>query len=150
MNNQLSNHGVVIGSDHRAIPYSCVHPDVVLLRPGDLLNGSQAGRETRLYIFGIDPPLNGPSIQFDILLFECKLFSLGNENHLFNKVNSCDHFCDRVLNLDAGVHLHEGEIVLVIQQELYGSCRVVIHRFCNTNGCISHFLTECFIQGGRG
>jgi hypothetical protein len=48
--------------------------------------------------------------QRNILLFKAQFFSSRNFYLLFYQVNICNHFCDRMLYLQPGIHFQKIEI----------------------------------------
>jgi hypothetical protein len=51
-----------------------------------------------------------------------------------DQVESCDHFGNRVLHLDPGVHLDEIEILMFIDQELNGAGIGIVDAACQAEG----------------
>ena len=47
-----------------------------------------------------------------------------------------------MLNLNTGVHLHEIEVPVFINQKLNGSNAFVIHSFCRSYRSVAHFITK--------
>ena len=60
-----------------------------------------------------------------------------NANLPFNKINACDDFSNRMLDLQASVHFKKEEIS-VLENEFHGSCVVIANRFCGLNCCSTH------------
>ena len=82
-----------------------------------------AGRryEVPIRIFRVDPAFEGVSDKRDITLRIAQWLPGGNANLLLYQVEPGDHFGDRVFHLDAGVHLHEIEIELLVDEEFDGA-----------------------------
>src|SRR5258708_19107368 len=80
---------------------------------GDL---SRRGRKA-IRILGVDAALEGVAAQHDVLLAKAQLLPGGDADLLLHQIDPGDHFRDRVLDLDARIHLDEIEL-LVLEQEL--------------------------------
>ena len=55
----------------------------------------------------------------DVVLRDRQRLAGGDPDLLLDQVELGDHLADRVLDLDAGVHLHEAEVAVVVEQELH-------------------------------
>ena len=69
------------------------------------------GRKSRAGILGVDARLDGVPGQRDVVLRERQLLPRGDPHLQLDQVDAGDHLGDRVLDLQAGVHLHEEELV---------------------------------------
>src|SRR5450759_6020952 len=75
-------------------------------------------------IFGIDAALDGVPSQLDVLLPKTQLVAGGYTDLFLHNIYPGDNFGDRMLNLNAGVHLDEVEL-LVFEQEFKRACAAV-------------------------
>src|SRR5690606_33006144 len=78
-------------------------------------NAPGTGRELE-GIFGVDAALDGMAPERDIALAQREFLAGGNQYLLLHQVNTGDHFSDRVLNLDTGVHFNEKELAVFVQE----------------------------------
>ena len=74
--------------------------------------------EPARHVLGVDPALDRVPGQPDRALLHRQRLPGGHLDLLPDQVHSGDHLGDRVLDLDPGVHLHEPEPAVVVQQEL--------------------------------
>ena len=80
----------------------------------------RVGYELAKRIFCIDPHLDRMSFPFDVLLGEAQLETGRDSNLLFHQVDAGHRLCDRMLDLQPGVHLEEVELA-VAEDELHGA-----------------------------
>ena len=66
-------------------------------------------QEAALRILGVQPRLDGVAGQRDLLLGERQRFTRRDSDLPLDQIEPGDHFGDRMLHLQAGVHLHEIE-----------------------------------------
>ena len=87
----------------------------------------------------------------DLLLGEGELLARRNADLLLDQVNAGHHLSHRMLHLDAGVHLNEVEVPVLVQYKLNGAGTVITSGLCRQHRCLSHLLPEFRGQGtGRG
>ena len=68
---------------------------------------------------------------------------------LLDEIDAGHHFGDRMFDLDAGVHFHEEEVVVLIEQELDGADIPVVHGFDSFDGDAADGSTEFLVDGRR-
>ena len=69
------------------------------------------------------------------------------------KVNACDGLCDRVFHLYTGVHFHEIELAVFINEELDSACIPITADLSGCTSGFTHFRTKLLIHKacrGRG
>ncbi len=79
-----------------------------MIRPG-------AGGEG-LRVLGVDPALDGVAVEADVLLCEAERSAGGDPDHLAHQIDAADHLGHRMLDLQAGVHLDEVELAVLVQE----------------------------------
>ena len=80
-------------------------------------------------ILGVNPALDGVAAPRDIVLVEAQRLAPGDADHLPHQVDAGDHLGHRVLDLDAGVHLDEGELAGGVVAEIFhGAGAAITHR----------------------
>ncbi len=127
-----------------------VHPDP--WPPGEKqgFHLADGGPEALLRILGVDAHLYGVPPHLHLLLLEPKLLPHGDPELGLNQVNAGDHLGHGVLHLDAGVHLYEVEVPLLIHQELQSARGHVPHVPGKPGGCLGNGLPGFPRQGARG
>jgi hypothetical protein len=82
------------------------------------MNGIDETRRRRegLGILGIDPALDGMAGEGDVLLREGQVGAGSNADLLLDQVEAGDHLGDRMLDLEARVHLDEVELATLVQE----------------------------------
>ena len=81
----------------------------------------RAGLEVAVRVLGVDPALDGVAAQVLAVALEGERLARGDADLLLHQVEAGDHLGDRVLDLDARVHLHEVERPVRVEQELDGA-----------------------------
>ncbi len=74
----------------------------------------------------------------------------GDEQLQLDEVEPGDHLGDRVLDLQAGVHLEEGERAVRGQEQLDGAGAAVVHRLGRLDGGGAHHRADLRGDGGGG
>ena len=74
---------------------------------------------------------------------------IGKADLLLNDIDTGHHFGDRVLHLDAGVHFHEEEVVILVEHELDGADVPIMYCFDDFDGNAADFPAEFLVDGGR-
>ena len=67
-------------------------------------------------MFRVDPALDGVALDPDVLLLHRERRPGGDADLLVNQVDAGDHLGDRMLHLDAGVHLDEIELAVLVEE----------------------------------
>ena len=104
------------------------------------------GHEIARWIFGIDAGFDRPAIEFDVGLLEAEGFAIGRADHLLNEIDAGDEFRDRMLDLQAGVHLQKEKALVLACDELDRAGRIVIHGLSERHCLLAHFLPRGFIE----
>ena len=100
-------------------------------------------------MLSIDPALDGMTDEHHVFLAERQLLSVSYANLFTYKINARDHLCDRVLDLQARVHLDEIEVSVFIK-ELHRA-RAQIADLCDGLGDDrADLFTLRLVQGRRG
>jgi hypothetical protein len=75
-------------------------------------------QEVAIRVLGIEPALDRPAVQPDVVLRKRQLLAGGDADHLLDEVDAGDQLGDRMLHLQAGVHFQEVEIAVLVDDEL--------------------------------
>ena len=93
--------------------------------------------------FGRNAALDGVPVEAHVFLRERQPFAAGHANLLLHEIQARDHLGDRMLHLDAGVHLEEEEILpVLVVDELHGAGILVL----DLPGDLVPGLTDAFPQ----
>jgi hypothetical protein len=103
-----------------------------------------------LGVFGVDAEFHGEAPVADVLLLVLQGQAVGDADLLLDDVDAGDVLGDRVLHLEAGVHLHEVELVVMVQQELHRAGVLVAHRLGGAHRQLADVFALGFGQLGRG
>ena len=104
------------------------------------------GQETRLRHLRIQARFNRMAMTLDLRLLERQRLAGGHAQLPLNQVDSGDHLSDRVLDLDAGVHLDEVELARLIEQELHGARAAVT---CGPRHLAGRLQQRLALPGGK-
>src|SRR5438874_13646996 len=117
--------------------------------PAGDLSGRRA--EVRGRVFGVDATFDRTAPLDDVLLFKPQRLPGGDTNLLPDQVDAGDQLRDRVLDLDAGVHLDEIELVVRVEQEFAGAGAVVLGRIDQLDGRGTDRVADLGrqVRGGR-
>ena len=106
-----------------------------------------AARTKALFgIFGVDAALNDVAVREDAVLRARETRAGGDADLPLHDVQTRHHLGDAVLHLQARVHLHKVEIVIVIKQKFHGTGVDVVYRLCRLDRCHHHPLARFFVQ----
>ena len=103
---QLGDHRVVEHGDLGALDHARVDAHAAFLRRrAEGLQPPDGGCEIALRPLCIDPRLDGPAVEADILLAEGERLARRHAQHLLHEVEAGHHLGHRMFDLEAGVHL---------------------------------------------
>src|SRR5262249_22643279 len=105
--------------------------------------------EVVIRIFGVDAAFDRGPAHRDIALLQTELLSIGYKQLLLHQINSRDHFSDRMLDLEPGVHFKEVKVTILVDQKFDGSRVEVICRPNNLQCCLTHALPQVWRHDRR-
>ncbi len=144
---QLGDHRIVEHADLAAFhDAGVVADDIRLRRRAPAHQAARRGQETTQRVFGIDAGLDGPAAQLHLRLRDGQLFICCNADHLLDQVDAGDQLGDRMLHLQAGIHLQEIEAAVRADDELHRAGTVVIHRLGQGDGLLAHRLARLLVE----
>jgi len=74
---------------------------------------------------------------------------VGEPDLLLDEIDPCHHFGDRMFYLDACVHFHEEEVMVLVEEELDGADIPVMHSLDGFDGNAANFPPELLVDGRR-
>ena len=147
---QLGDHGVVEHGDLAALIDAGVHADMRVLRRRAVVGQpAGGGQEVAEGVLRIDAGLDGPAVQVDIVLLQRQLLARRDADHQFHQIEAGDQLGDRMLHLEAGVHLQEVEVALRVHDELDRAGGLVVHGAGQGHGLLAHRLAGGGVEEGR-
>ena len=151
MGDQLGDHRVVVHGHFAAFLDAGVHAHVGRLQRRAVADEPTDGRqEVAERILGVDAGLQGPAVELHVLLGQRQLLAGGDADHQFHQVDAGDHLRHRVLHLQAGIHFQEIEVAFLVDDELHGARRAVVHRPGQGHRLLAHGLAGFFVQQRGG
>ncbi len=137
---QLRDHRVVVHRHFAAL----VHARVDANLPGNLgrrheLDDPAGGRqEVAERILGVDPAFDRPAVAAHVLLRQGQPLAGRDADHQLDQIEAGDRLGDRVLDLQAGVHLEEIERLVPVDDELDRAGRLVLHGASELHRLLAH------------
>jgi hypothetical protein len=108
------------------------------------------GRKVARGILRVDTTLDGVSAEFaKTFRPDRQVLAGGHANLLFHQVHAGHQLRDRMLDLDARVHLHEEELA-VLEQQLDGAGREIADRFAPADRGLAHARAQLGRDRRRG
>ena len=124
----LGEHGVVVRRYRIALAVTGIDAQPVrLVRRAPGSDAADRWHEILVWIFRIDPRLDGVAVELDLILVERQLFAERDAQLPFHEVDARDQLSHGMLDLKAGIHLDE-EDVLAVGDELDGAGTSIVHR----------------------
>ena len=110
----------------------------------------EARQEVVLGVFGVDAELDGETATLDLVLAVAQRQAGRDPDLLLDQIDTRDGLGDGVLDLDAGVHLHEVEAPVGIEQELHGPGIGIADRARGQHGQSADVLALGIVELRRG
>ena len=152
MHDELGDHRVVEHRDLAAFIHAGVDAHAVAFgRRLELDQAAGRRQEAAERVFGVDAAFHRPAVDADVGLGQRQLLAVGDADHLLDEVQPGDELGDRVLDLQAGVHLEEVELLgRAADHELDRAGRLVVHRARQGHGLLAHGLAHRGVDEGAG
>ncbi|MNV87685.1 hypothetical protein D3C71_1818270 [compost metagenome] len=124
-----------------------IYPYAMTTRRVEVGDFSRARSEVVKRIFSIDPAFDRVHIRQ--VIFSGDWNSRSYFNLFFDQVVVDHFFCYRVFHLDTGIHFHEIEVAVFINQEF--NCSGTFILYCNStfNGCLTHSFPKLWCHERR-
>ncbi len=154
MGYELGDHRIVIDRYlaaflHAGIVANRDAIDAALDRRAIFYQPSDRGQKVTERIFRIDPRLNRPSGQRDVLLRQRELLAGRDADHLFDQIDTGDQFSHGMLHLQPRVHLQEIEALVLARDKFDRSRGIVVHGFCKRDRLFAHLAAGRFVEQRR-
>ena len=114
------------------------------------VNFSWAGLKIAEGIFGIDAAFYGVILQLGVVHVLRKGFASGDLDLLFDEINAVGFLSDAVFHLDAGIHLHEVVVSMVIHEAFDGAGADVADFFGEADAICAHAFADFVGHDGGG
>ena len=109
-------------------------------------DAAEAGQEAVLRVLCINAELCGKTRVSDALLLHAKWQARGNADLFAHDIDTGDFLGNRMLYLNAGIHLHEIETAVTIKQELHGAGILVTYFLGQLYRQLTNAVTLLVIQ----
>ena len=106
-------------------------------------------QEVAIGVLGVDAGLDRPAVETHVALADRQLLARSNADHLLDEIDAGDQLGDRVLDLEAGVHLEEIELPVGSDDEFDGAGGVVADGLGERDGLLAHRLARCLVDRRR-
>ena len=142
VDDQLADHGIVERRNLVALISRGIHAHAGTARQMQGHQRARTGRKVSRRILRVDAALDGVTADGQILLLKGQRLACRHAKLLADQINAGDLLGDRVLDLNAGVHLAEVEIAVVIDQEFDRTRVAVADALCQRNSRRGHLLAQ--------
>ena len=109
-----------------------------------------AGLEVFLGILGVDAALDSVAARLGLNDIATEMLAGCDLDLLFHEIAAVDFLGDGVLDLDAGVHFHEVEIPVIVDEILDGAGVGVADALAEADRCVAHFFAKLGRHERRG
>ena len=150
VHDQLRDHRVVQRGDLAACDDAGVDAHAGARRLVIRRDRSGCREEAVAHVLGIDAALDGVPVEPHVLLSQRQRLARRDEHLLADEVEAGDHLRDRVLDLDARVHLEEEVLALARQQPLDRSRALIADSARGVDGDGADALAQGVVDRGRG
>ena len=101
---------------------------------------ARIGLEVFVWVLGVDAALDRRAGALDLLLGTRKLLPRCNPDLFFDQIDTRNHFCNGMLDLNPCVHLDEVEVILLIDNEFNRSRIGIISAANHPDRCFADRL----------
>ena len=110
------------------------------------LNLAWGGQKIPGWVLGIDPALNRPAPLLNVLLLKGEALARSDLDLRLDEIDAGHELGDRVLDLDAGVHLQEVEVLVSVHQKLDGAGADVVHCLRSLDRDLAHLFANSIVD----
>ena len=138
----LGDHGIVVRRDR--VTGVGMRIDANAATTGGIvkIDIAGAGLEIFFWILSIDAALDGMSTRLGVDDVRAEMFACGDLNLVLHEITTIDLFGDRVFDLNAGVHFHEVEIPVIVDEILDGAGILISDAFAEFDRGIAHLFAK--------
>ena len=145
---EFANHRIIVYRNFVAFIDIRINTSADTMWFGKLLDHSRRRHEIVLRILSTDTTFDGMSTLSDVLLAVVQFLSVSDEDLLLHQVDAHDFLSDGMFHLQTGVHLQEIELMVLIHEELDGSCTFIPYGTGGCHGFGTHLHTQVIIDKG--
>ena len=124
-----------------------------VVRPIHHTERSSSGQKVVVGVFCANAGFNGMALSLQISLQLWQTLTAGHAKLPLHQIKAGNRFCNRVLNLQARIHLHKVEghaaIRLLLDDEFDRASADVTHRPRCSHGCVTHLLAHRLVHTRR-
>lgn len=146
LGDEFGDEGVVIGGDDVAGVGMGIYANAVPFRAVEGFDFAGAWSEVIRGIFGVDAAFDDVHFGRWKSVFAFDLLAGGDEDLFFDEVEVEEFFGHGVFYLDAGIHFHEIEVAVFVEEEFDGAEAFVADGFACFDSGFAHLLAEFFGQ----
>jgi hypothetical protein len=146
----LGQHRVVVRADDGAVLHAAVDPDAVAVRDGEPSEGAGGGQVAGRRVLGVEPGLDGVAREPWRQRLRRQRLAGGDEELEAHEVEPGDALRHRVLDLEPGVHLEEGERPVLHEEQLDRARPLVAHGPGGGHGRVAEPGPQRVVDGRRG
>jgi len=146
---QLGHHRVVVDRDLGALVDAAVVAHAGALGQAQHVDAARRGREALVGILGVQTHLDGVAAGLGGGVLGAELLALGHAELRDHQVEAGHQLGDRVLDLEAGVHLQEVEASALVEQELHGAGADVARGPRGAHRRLAHAPPQAGVDGRR-
>src|SRR5712692_10983632 len=147
---ELGDHRVVIDWNFGAGVDARVDADAGAVGKMHRVDAARRGNETGGRVLGIDAAFDGRAVLREIALRKRQRFARGDLDLRLDQIDAGHEFGDRMLDLDARVHLEEVEVAVRVGEKLDGAGAYVVDRARGLDGDLAHRAAHLGGDEGRG
>ncbi len=141
MHDQLGDHRIIVNAHLIALAHAAVHAHVMPVWKLQPAQRAGTGQKAMLRVFRINARFHGMPLLLNLILLQRQRLSSRHPQLPFDQINAGDHFGDRMLDLQPGVHFHEVEI-LTGNDELNSTGTLIIDAASRLHGGFVHVALD--------
>jgi len=148
VDDEFADHGIVVGGDAVAGVGVGVDADAWAAGEAEFLDQAGGGSEISRRVFGVDAAFDGVAELGDVALFDGEGHPRGDADLFFDQVDAGDLFGDGVLDLDAGVHFQQIEVLFFVDEVFDGAGVDVAGGSDQTDGGFAELFARLALESG--
>lgn len=143
--NELGDHGIVIGRDGITLAYATIDANRAVAKADMLGQAKMAERadgrqKAVVWILRVNPRFNGMTFHGQLRLRQGQGLASGDTQLPLDQIQPGNHFGDRMLHLQAGIHFHEVEATVGLCDELDRAGAHIAYGLGSSDCRLTHLL----------